>query len=254
MAAGDRSGPTLLNLALAEDRLGEDGRARMRDAEAAWPDWDEPPLRLAESYRRAEETVPAADAYERALAVNPNREEALLGLAVLRLRLGEPTGALPLLLRCCARAPVRAEAWDALGIAWRGAGDAAAAEAAAAEAQRLRPDDLGIVLRRVEAAIAAGGAEAELARLTGAASRDPLNVGAGDRARRAAARPRPRRGGGGGAGGRDHAGAGGARAGGCCWPRRCCRRRPPKPPCRPCAAPWHWRPTTWRCATTSPPR
>ncbi len=176
VAAGDRSGPTLLNLALAEDRVGEDGRARMREAETTWPDWDEPPLRLAESYRRAEEIVPAADAYERALAINPNREEALLGLGVLRLRLGDAAGALPLLLRCCARAPARAEAWDALGIGWRAAGDPAKAEAAAAEAQRLRPDDLGIVLRRVEAAIAAGGAQAELARLSEAGSRDPLNV------------------------------------------------------------------------------
>ncbi len=174
--AGDQSGPTLLNLALAEDRLGEDGRGRMRDLAAAWPHWDEPPLRLAESYRRGNEQVPATDAYERALAINPNREEALLGLGALRLMLGEPASALPLLLRCCARAPARAEAWDALGIAWRATGDPQAAEAAATEAQRLQPDDLGMAFRRMEAAVACGNAEAELARLTEAASRDPLDA------------------------------------------------------------------------------
>nr|MDA8252813.1 hypothetical protein [Rhodospirillales bacterium] len=139
LEAGDASGPTLLNLALAEDRLGEDGRGRMRAAAAQWPDWDEPPLRLAESYRRGSEPVPAVDAYAAALAINPNREEALLGLGALLVLTGEPARARPLLLRCCARAPANAEAWDALGIAQRGAGDAAAAEDAAAAAQRLRP-------------------------------------------------------------------------------------------------------------------
>lgn len=176
LAEGDESGPTLLNLALAEDRLGQDGRARMRAAAARWPQWDEPPLRLAESYRRGGEPVPAMDAYAQALAINPNRHEALLGLGALMVTIGEPARALPLLLRCCARTPEVAEAWDALGIALRGTGEAAAAEQAAAEAQRLCPDNLGFALRRTGAALAAGTAEAELARLTEAAARNPLHA------------------------------------------------------------------------------
>ena len=176
VAAGDASGPTLLNLALAEDRLGEDGRGRMRAVAARWPDWDEPASRLAESHRRAGESLAAADAYAAALALNPNRGEALLGLGATLVLAGAPGPALPALLRCCARAPEQAEAWDALGVAHLAAGDAAAAAAAAAEAQRLRPGDAGFALRRVHAALAAGTGAAELARLTAAFARDPLNV------------------------------------------------------------------------------
>ncbi|HET9019993.1 MAG TPA: tetratricopeptide repeat protein, partial [Acetobacteraceae bacterium] len=125
---------------------------------------------------RGEEKAAAIDAYEATLAINPNRTEALLGIGATLLLAGEPARARPHLLRCCARAPEQAEAWDALGVAQLAAGDATAAEAAAAEAQRLRPDDTGFALRRVNAALAAGTAEAELARLTEAASRDPLNA------------------------------------------------------------------------------
>jgi protein O-GlcNAc transferase len=175
LALGDASGPTRLNLAIAEDRSGADGRTRMRALAAEFPNWDEPPLRLAESYRRSNEPVPAIDAYEWTLRINPDRAEALLGLAALRLAGGDAAAARLLLLRCCAVAPQRAEAWDALGLALRALDEPAAAEQAAAEAQRLRPQDHGFALRRAAAALAAGTAEAELARLTAA---DPLNVAA----------------------------------------------------------------------------
>jgi protein O-GlcNAc transferase len=173
VAAGDAGGPTLLNLALAEDRLGLDGRGRLRALAAQHPAWDEPPLRLAESCRRGGEPVAAMDAYDAALAINPNRQEALLGFAAVALLAGEPAAALPRLLRCCARAPQVAEAWDALGLAWQALGAPAAAEAATAEAQRLRPDHFGFALRRAGAALAAGTAAAELARLEATAS-DPV--------------------------------------------------------------------------------
>ena len=71
---GDGSAVTQLNLALAEDRLGLDGRARMRALMRFCPDWDEPPVRLAER-RRADEPVLAAAEYERALDINPNRTD-----------------------------------------------------------------------------------------------------------------------------------------------------------------------------------
>ena len=82
-ALGDGTAVTQLNLALAEDRLGLDGRARLRALARLCPEWDEPRLRLAESFRRAGEAVLAAAEYERALDCNPNRTEALLGLAML---------------------------------------------------------------------------------------------------------------------------------------------------------------------------
>ena len=176
VAAGDASGPTLLNLAIAEDRLGEDGRGRMRALAATFPDWDEPPLRLAESCRRADEPVPAIDAYEAALAINPNRVEALIGLGALHVLTGSSGRARPALLRACARAPANAEAWDALAVALLAAGDAASGAAAAEEAWRLRPNDPGIALRHVATSVAAGRAEADFARLTEAAAGRPLDA------------------------------------------------------------------------------
>ena len=173
---GDGSAVTQLNLALAEDRLGLDGRARMRALMRFCPDWDEPPVRLAESLRRADEPVLAAAEYERALDINPNRTDALLGLGVLSILGGDPERAQILLLRCCGIQPRRAEAWEALGIALLATEDSAAAESAFAEARRLAPDDIGIALRLVEAAFAAGSATAELARLEVATERDPLDV------------------------------------------------------------------------------
>lgn len=175
-ALGDGSAVTQLNMALAEDRLGLDGRARMRALARHCPDWDEPPLRLAESFRRADEAVLAMLEYERVLECNPNRPEALLGLGVLCLGAGDAVRAQVLLLRCCGVAPRQAEAWDALGFALLATGEAARAESAFAEAQRLRPDDVGMALRRVEAACAAGSTAGELARLEVATERDPLDV------------------------------------------------------------------------------
>jgi predicted O-linked N-acetylglucosamine transferase (SPINDLY family) len=173
---GDGSPVTQLNLALAEDRVGLDGRARMRALARHCPDWDEPLLRLAESLRRAGEATLASAEYERALERNPNRTEALLGLGVLSLTGGDPGRAQVLLLRCCGIAPRIAEAWDALGIALLATGDAALAESAFAEAYRLRPGSITIALRRVEASCAADSSEAELARLEVATHHDPLDV------------------------------------------------------------------------------
>jgi len=175
-ALGDGTAVTQLNLALAEDRLGLEGRARMRVLARHCPDWDEPPLRLAESFRRAGEAALAAAEYERTLERNPNRTEALLGLGALCLTTGDPERAQILLLRCCGVAPRLAEAWDALGIALLATSDAAVAESAFAEAQRLRPGSITIAVRRIEASCAAGSTEAELARLHAATQADPLDV------------------------------------------------------------------------------
>ncbi len=173
VAAGDDSGPTLLNLALAEDRLGLDGRGRMRALAALHPAWDEPPLRLAESFRRGGEPVAAMDAYDAALAINPNRPEALLGFGAVALLAGEPAAALPRLLRACARTPDAVAGREALGAPGRARAAAAAAGDAWAQAQTLRPDHFGFALRRAAAALAAGTAEAELVRLD-AAPLDPV--------------------------------------------------------------------------------
>jgi protein O-GlcNAc transferase len=121
----------------------------------------------------------AERAYEEVLKINPRREEALVSLAVLRLRRGDVPGATTLLLRCCAIAPANAEAWDALGLGLMRTGDAVAGAGAFAEALSLVPRWLEPGLHLADAAFAAGAAEAELARLDAAVLADPLDpVGA----------------------------------------------------------------------------
>src|SRR5580658_1039768 len=176
-AIGDATPVTLLNLALAEDRTGDRDRARrrMQDLADRLPEWDEPKLRLAESLRAEGCREAAEQAYAAVLEINPRREEALVSLAVLRLGRGDAPGAMKLLLRCCSLAPDNAEAWDALGLALLHTGDAAGAAGAFAEAHRLVPRWLDAALHLVDAACAAGTAEAELARLEAAAPADPLD-------------------------------------------------------------------------------
>ncbi len=176
-AGGDDSPVTRLNLAIAENRAGNWGHARamMREVAAQLPEWDEPGLRIAESLRATGLLADAERAYAEVLEINPHREEALVASAALMLQRGDAAGARPLLLRCLGVAPARAEAWDALGLALTLDGEHALADSAYAEAQRLAPEELGYALHRVEAAVAAGSGDAELARLEIAAEDDPLN-------------------------------------------------------------------------------
>jgi predicted O-linked N-acetylglucosamine transferase (SPINDLY family) len=176
-AIDDPTPVTLLNLALAEDRAGHRDRARhrMQDLADRLPDWDEPKLRLAESLRTEGRKDAAEQAYEAVLAINPRREEALVSLAVLRLGRGDVPAATALLVRCCGLAPNNAEAWDALGLALLQTGDTAGAADAFAEALRVKPRWLDAALHLVDAACAAGTAEAELARFDAAAMANPLN-------------------------------------------------------------------------------
>lgn len=178
VALGDLRPATLLNLALAEDRAGDATRAHvlMRELSGQLPQWDEPPLRLGESFRRAGDLAGAEVEYERALELNPQRPEALLSLAALLMIRHQAARAQMLLLRCCAVASERADAWDALGLSLILTGDVPAAETAFAEAQRLEPDNIDIAVRRAEAAALAGSGADELVRLDIVAADDPANV------------------------------------------------------------------------------
>ncbi len=167
-----------LRAALALGRAGDKAgaRAALRVLADRAPDWDEPRLQLALHLRQAGEGAAAEAAYETVLETNPRRPEALLGLAALLMQRGEAVRAQSLLVRCCGLAPDLAETWDALGVSLTLTGDAAAAETAFAEAQRLAPDVIDYALHRIEAAAAAGTADAELARAELATERDPLDV------------------------------------------------------------------------------
>jgi predicted O-linked N-acetylglucosamine transferase (SPINDLY family) len=168
---------TWLNLALAEDRTGHAARAHrlMRALARRLPDWEEPPVRLAESLRAAGAAAEAEAAYRRALAVNPRHGDALIALGGLLILRGEAQEARTWLLHACAERPERAEAWDTLGLAYLASRDPSAARDAFTEAQRLAPAVLDYALHGVEAAVAAGEAEVELARLTSCCAADPAN-------------------------------------------------------------------------------
>ncbi len=174
---GDKSPTTLLNLAIAEDRAGDVSQARclMHEVAQRLPKWDEPWLRLAESFRAHGEYTAAEEAYTRVLELNPRREAALVALAGLLILRGDAAGAQPLLLRCCGIAPDRAEAWDTLGIALERTGEPALALTAFCEALRRAPASLEYALHRVGAAIMAQAVDAECARLELECADEPLN-------------------------------------------------------------------------------
>lgn len=177
VSLGDTSPPTLLNLAIAEDRAGDWPRARvlMEIVAEALPDWDEPLVRLAESHRHAGDPGAAEIAYRRVLEVSPKREEALIGLAGLLIARAEGVEARLLLLRCIGVAPDRGEAWAALGLALLLTAEPTLAHTALIEAQRLEPDVAEYALHGIEAARVAEMTDAELARLALASEAEPLN-------------------------------------------------------------------------------
>ena len=177
ISLGDTAPSTLLNLAIAEDHAGDRDRGRrlMQRLAVRLPDWDEPVLRLAESFRAAGETRAAEDAYREALRVNPDRPEALIALAGLLLIRRQPETARDFLIRCCRLVPTNAEAWSTLGLALRAVGEARSALVAFVTAQGLRPNCLDDVLNGVEVTLDANASDTELIRLSIASEQDPLN-------------------------------------------------------------------------------
>ena len=177
ISSGDDRPTTKLGLAIAEDRCGNGivARQRMQAIEQAWPEWDEPPLRLAESQRRSGDWAAAERAYRHVLELNPSRIEALVALGAGLVVRNRSTEALPLLERACDLHAPGFEAWHAFGTALLAVGDAESAERALAEACRRAPARLDIALQRADAAVAAGSAEDELSRLDRVAETSPLD-------------------------------------------------------------------------------
>ena len=187
LSAGDTTPAGRLNLAIAEDRAGDREYARrlIREVAAELPDWDEPPVRLAESLRAAGEYDAAEAAYRQALELNARRPEAMVALSGLLLMRNEPASARDLLIQCCGVAPDNPEVWNTLGLALRATGAPGVALSAFVRAQILRPDCLNYVLNGVEATPLSqcgepaegdhNEGEAELARLTVACELSPLN-------------------------------------------------------------------------------
>ena len=168
---------TALIAALATDRAGQGTAARdaMRQLEQAWPAWDEPSVRLAESLRSVGELAAAEQAYQRALERNPQRIEALIAFGAAMVARGAGAEAQTLLVQACGLAADNAEAWNALGHALMQTAEPDTAESAFAVAQRLAPQNLEFAIHRGMAARSAGTDGAELVRLELAAIDDPLD-------------------------------------------------------------------------------
>jgi protein O-GlcNAc transferase len=172
----DRSPASQLNHAIDLDRAGETNRAHdlMRCLADRLPDWDEPLSRLADSLRRHGNSA-ATDAYRAVLALNPNREPALLALGALLIDAGAPREATIPLLRCCGLAPRDPDVWPTLGRAYTDAEQPALALAAFTRALDLAPRSITLVHQLVAAVLAAGSGMAEAARLEALSERDPLD-------------------------------------------------------------------------------
>jgi predicted O-linked N-acetylglucosamine transferase (SPINDLY family) len=109
------------------------------------------------------------------LALNPDRETALLALGALAIEAGTPGDAIGPLLRCCGLCPRHPDAWPALGRAYQDAEEPKLALAAFGRAQRLAPRSIPVMHSLVAAAIAAGQGPPEAARLEAMSEGDPLN-------------------------------------------------------------------------------
>jgi predicted O-linked N-acetylglucosamine transferase (SPINDLY family) len=177
LALGDAHPATMLNLAIAEDRAGDRDHARrlMQAVANRLPHWEEPILRLAESYRAANDRHAAEDAYRHALDLNPNRPDALTALGGLMLLAKKPAEARDLLLSSCGLDPSNAETWDALGLAFKALNDPKMALTAFVKAQTLQPSVVSYVVNGVGVALEAEQVDGEMARLSVACDQDPLN-------------------------------------------------------------------------------
>ncbi len=98
-----------------------------------------PDLDQAAALHRAGRLTEASTLYQRVLAVEPNTPEALHGLALLSVDLGQPQRALPLLVHCLTLDPKNGAYRTSLGFALLRAGDAEQAAAQLVEAANQMP-------------------------------------------------------------------------------------------------------------------
>ncbi|HEX3348706.1 MAG TPA: tetratricopeptide repeat protein, partial [Acetobacteraceae bacterium] len=103
-------------------------------------------------------------------------DRTLLAAGLSLLRRHETVAAKRLLLYGCRLAPASADAWHALGLALVRNGEFGDAEAAFAEAERLGCSTVELALARVNAAVRAGTADAELDRLAVRSLADPFDA------------------------------------------------------------------------------
>lgn len=141
-ASADRCDPMVAfrqAVALEEQGQPAAGRALMRTVAGLVPDWDEPWVRIGQSFRAEGLLQDAVTAYGSALHRNPDRIEALLARGVVALGQGRAVDALADLRRVVALEPTQHQAWHALGYAYAATGLHGVAVEAIATAGRLAP-------------------------------------------------------------------------------------------------------------------
>jgi predicted O-linked N-acetylglucosamine transferase (SPINDLY family) len=139
---GEDDPVALLRHAIGLEERGDRASARslMHQIAEQRPEWDEPWVRIGQSWRQAGDSARAAAAYDIALTRNPDRPEALLARGLLALGNQPPQDAVDLLTRATNAAPAHDQAWHALAYAYVAHGRPDLAVDALVTAGRLAPD------------------------------------------------------------------------------------------------------------------
>lgn len=122
----------------------------MRRAALLAPTWDEPWLRLGQSFRGEGLVDVACESYDSALLRNPRRIESLLARAVLSLQRNEPNEAVGLLLRATEISRDNDQVWHALAFGFVAIGVRGAALAAITRAGELAPENFTYALAHAD--------------------------------------------------------------------------------------------------------
>ena len=117
-------------------------RMLFQQAAALAPSWDEPLIRLAQSYRVDGHVAEAKKLYLQATSLNRERVEPLLAYGVLALQGGDPHDGVSYLSRATELDPANHQAWHGLALTFGALGLQSAALHAIAMAGNLAPNAL----------------------------------------------------------------------------------------------------------------
>lgn len=145
-------------IGLDRGRNRETARSLMRHAASLAPDWDEPWLRLGQSFRSENNHALATAGYDAALERNPGRIEAMLSRGILALQHESPRAALEFLKQATELEPNNHQAWHALGHACAAAKLDLRAIEAFQRAVALAPDHLSYAFDLIDIAERSEGA------------------------------------------------------------------------------------------------
>lgn len=130
-------------------------------------------LRIAEVHKRAGRLKQAAAVFAKVLELDPNRREAIMGLADLAVLGGNPMAAVPLYNKVLADHPNSVDAFNNRGIVYLQLQDPEAAELSFRRALKIDPDDPDATLNLGSALMAQKQAEEAVAQFRKAVALQP---------------------------------------------------------------------------------